>query len=471
VRRVDRRTAVLVVAILASSIGYIDSTALTVALPSIRTHGDAQSQWIIQSYLLPLAALIGLGGALGDRFGRRRMLALGTWIFILASIGCALAPGAAVLIATRFVQGAGAALMIPESLALITAAYEDPAEFGRATGLWASASAATMAAGPLLAGWLTPYSWRLVFCINIPLGAAVLVLAYLRVPESRKAVQRGRLDLLGAAAMTAALSLIVAGLMAMSRSVRPEAVAALLAGLLLLAVFVAVERKAEDPVIPLRLFAIRRFAVANIYTLFFYAALGGVLVFVPFELQRVMHYSSPDAGLALLPAIGIIAFCSPTAGLLSGRFGARPFLILGAAISAAGYALFVLLGTHAAFMTAVLPAMLVLGAGVALAAAPLTAATMSAAGADDLGAASGISNSVSRIGNLVGLAALGIAMAMDGGHALPAPSHHAGFRDAMLCAAALALAAALVAVFLPPARKREASALRRNPGEQAEATV
>jgi EmrB/QacA subfamily drug resistance transporter len=442
---------VLVAAIAASSMSYIDGTALTVALPAIKANlhaGDAQAQWIVEGYLLPVSALILLGGALGDRYGRRRLFSLGTWIFTLSSVACGIAAGAEALIAMRCVQGVGAALMIPESLALITASYGGR-DRGRAIGMWAAASAITMALGPVLGGWLTQtLSWRWVFWINIPLAVVVLALAYLRIPESRGRADRGRLDVLGTACVTLALGGIVAALVHMQVRLDDPADFALLgAGLALLVLFVFVERRAAAPIVPLRLFASSAFKVASVYTFLLYAALGGTLFFVPFELQRVMLYTPLAAGLALLPTIALIAALSPLAGMLAARTGARLPLVLGAGLAALGFALFARLGAGESYVWAVFPATVVVGAGLGIAITPLVGAVMGAADADDTGAASGINNAISRVGNLVAIALFGVVISASGAGALPTAAHPDGFQHAMLAAGMLALIAAVLGGF------------------------
>jgi len=445
------RNAVLLVAIIASSMSYIDSTALTVALPRINTDlrtSAGAAEWIIEGYLLFLSALILAGGALGDRYGRRKLFALGIWIFTLASIACAVAQHPGFLIAARCVQGMGAALMIPESLALITAAY-DASGRGRAIGIWATASSVTMAAGPVLGGWFADdYSWRGVFAINVPLAIAVLWITYRYVPESRAQSGRGAPDVFGSAGITIALGLFVVGLMQMQRGGADAASLLLIAvGVVILVAGVLLERRAAAPVVPLALFKSRAFTVASLYTFFLYAALGGALFFVPFELQHVMGYTSLGAGLALLPTIALVAVGSPLSGMLAARIGARIPMVAGAAIGAAGFALFANLRAGAAYTTSVLPATIVLGVGLAVAIAPLVTAAMGAAGADHLGAASGINNSISRMGNLVAIAAFGLVIALAGAGPLPNAANASGFEHAMLVGGILALVAAVVALF------------------------
>jgi EmrB/QacA subfamily drug resistance transporter len=448
------RLAVLVAAIIASSMSYIDITALTVALPIIKAKfpaSDAQAQWVVEGYMLFLSSLILIGGALGDRYGRRRLFATGIWVFAAASIACATAVHPDLLIAARCIQGIGAALMIPESLALITAAFE-PRTRGRAIGIWAAASAITMAAGPVLGGWLTQdFSWRWVFWINVPLAVVALILVHWRVPESRADDVSGKPDILGSVLVTAALALVVAALMQMQHGIgNPASLPLALLGFSLFAVFVFVERHSSAPIVPLRLFASPRFTIANIYTFLLYAAFGGELFFVSFELQHIMLYTPLQTGLALLPTIVIIAVGSPLSGAFAARIGERFPMVAGAAITALGIALFFRLGLGAPYAGSVLPATLVLGVGIAIAIPPLLNAVMGAADADDVGAASGINNAISRIGNVVAIAVLGVVIAREGGGALPTPPHPQGFQHAMLSASAMSLGAALVAIFLPP---------------------
>ncbi len=448
------RFAVLVAAIIASSMSYIDITALTVALPIIKSNfpaSDAQAQWVVEGYMLFLSSLILIGGALGDRYGRRRLFVTGIWIFALSSIACATAAQPSFLIAARCIQGIGAALMIPESLALITAAF-DTGSRGRAIGIWAAASAITMAAGPVLGGWLTQeFSWRWVFWINIPLAVAALLLVHLRVPESRAEDVSGKPDFLGSLLITAALALIVAALMEMQRRLEnPASLPLGVLGFALFAAFAFVEKHSSAPIVPLRLFASRRFTIASVYTFLLYAAFGGELFFVSFELQHIMLYTPLATGLALLPTIVLIAIGSPLSGAFASRAGERFPMVAGALITALGIALFFKLGFGAPYVGSVLPATLVLGVGIAVAIPPLLTTVMGASDADDVGAASGINNAISRIGNVVAIAVLGVVIAREGGGALPTPPHPDAFRHAMLSAAAMSLAAAAVAIFLPP---------------------
>jgi EmrB/QacA subfamily drug resistance transporter len=476
-------SGVLAAAIIASSMALIDSSAVNVSLPIIqaRLHATAaEIQWIVEGYALFLSALILIGGALGDRYGRRLLFLIGTWLFTGTSVACALANDPAFLVGMRCIQGIGAASMIPGSLALITATFEERTR-GRAIGIWSAASAVTMAAGPVLGGWLTQtLTWRAIFLINVPFAAAALTLTYLCVPESR-AGSHGKPDVAGSACITVALGLITLGLIEVQAGEKIVSSIALCAGVLAALAFVTVERRADSPVVPLRLFASRAFTIANLYTLLLYAGLGGALFFVPFELINAMHYTPTAAGAALLPTIGLIGAFSPLSGLLADRIGARMPMVVGAAVAAIGFALYGRLGVDATYLTSVLPAALVLGIGAALFVSPLTTAVMNATDPDDLGAASGINNSVSRTGGLIAIALLGIVVVIVAQHALPpalqasfmgtarqalltgappagfAPSqslalHEAytlGFRAAMFSAAALAAGASVIAFFLP----------------------
>lgn len=475
----------LVAAIVASSMALIDGSAVNVALPIIQRslHATAaEVQWIVEGYSLFLSALILIGGALGDRDGRRRLFLLGTWLFTAASIACAFASDPAFLVCTRCIQGIGAAFMIPGSLALITATFDEQTR-GHAIGIWSAASAVTTAAGPVLGGWLTQtLTWRAVFFINLPLAVIVLLLTYLRVPESRAAGRRGRPDVAGSTCITIALGLIVLSLIQLQAGGNETLPAiALAVGLIATVAFLGIEHRAESPIVPLRLFASRAFTIANLYTFLLYAALGGVLFFVPFELINVMRYTPTAAGATLLPMIGLIGAFSPLSGALADRIGARAPMVAGAAVAAVGFALFSRLGAGAAYLTSALPAAVVLGIGAAIFVSPLTTAVMNATDPNDLGAASGVNNAVARTAGLIAIALIGIVVVIVAQHALPpalqtsfagtarqalltgaspagfTPSqsltlHEAytlGFRAAMFCGAALAAGASLIALFLP----------------------
>ncbi|MBV9719947.1 MAG: MFS transporter [Candidatus Eremiobacteraeota bacterium] len=433
---------VLVAAILGSSMTFIDGTAVNVSLPVIQRelHATAaQTQWIIEGYALFLSALILLGGALGDVYGRRRVFAAGIVLFALASLGCALANGIAVLIAARCIQGIGGALSMPASLALLSAAY-DGRERGRAIGLWSGLSALTSAAGPLLGGWLTQtFSWRYVFLINLPIAIVALLVVALRVPESRDDSAARHIDLTGAALATLGLGSLVYGLIETNgQRASSIALAAIAAGVVLLLFFVLFERRARDPMVRCDLFASSTFSAANIYTFLLYAAIGGSLYFVPFVLINVHHYSPLEAGAALLPFVSIMVAASRWSGGLVGRIGPRTPLVLGATLAALGFCAYAVPGIGGSYWTTFFPAAALLGFGGALFVAPLTTTVMGSVPVAHAGVASGVNNAVARTAGLLGIAILGIVVTN-------AATYLNGFRGAMTVSALISLMAAAVA--------------------------
>jgi EmrB/QacA subfamily drug resistance transporter len=497
----NRGSWVLAASILGSSMAFIDGTAVNVALPALQNalHATVSNvQWVIESYALLLASLLLVGGSLGDLFGRRRIFLIGVVVFALASAWCGFSGTIGMLIVARGVQGVGAALLVPGSLSLLTATFDEQTR-GHAIGTWSGFTTLTAAVGPVFGGWLVEHSsWRWVFFLNLPIALAVILITVARVPESGREPEKPnqsapRVDWTGAALATIGLGAITYALIEAPKGAM-RAIAASVLGVGALVAFFYVEGHSAEPMVRLSLFRSRNFTGANLLTLFLYAALGGVLFFFPLDLIQIQHYTATQAGAALLPLIALMFVLSRWSGGLVARYGAKLPLTVGPLIAAGGLALYTLPGIGGSYWTTFFPAVTILGLGMAVSVAPLTTTVMNAVPEAEAGVASGVNNAVSRMASLLAVAVFGLILYAGFNHALDrrldalqlapavrqqvdaarpqlaaatnpdprieraiAESFIAGFRIVLWLAAALAAASALSAWLILESTKREST--------------
>ena len=391
---------------------FIDGTVVNVALPALQAGLHAtitDVQWVVEAYTLFLSALILVGGAMGDQFGRKRVFLFGVVFFTAASVFCGFAPSPPVLIIARALQGIGAGFLVPGSLAIISATFND-AERGRAIGTWSGFSAITTALGPVIGGWLIQHvSWRAAFFLNVPLAVIVVALSLLFMDESHDPSRSARIDWLGAVLGVVGLGGLVFGLLewAPLGPSHPLVIGSLALGVVCLVLLVVVERRASNPMIPPRLFRSRTFTLANLLTLLLYGALGIVLFLLPLDLIQVQHYSATEAGAALVPFAVIMFALSRWAGGLVARVGPRLPLTVGPAIAAVGIVLFAR-GVGDSYWSSIFPAVCLLGLGMTITVAPLTTTVMGAVETVHAGVASGINNTVARVAGLLTIAVFGL---------------------------------------------------------------
>lgn len=447
----------LVACVLASSLSFVEGSVLSVALPAIRaTYGaEAQQvQWVVNAYLLPLSALLLLGGALGDHFGRRLLLVVGTSVFAVTSLVCALAPSLPILLGARAAQGVGAALLLPNSLALLNAAFSGEKR-GRAVGIWAASGAAMAAVAPLIGGWLVgTVGWPAIFYINLPLALGAILLALRFVAESREP-GAGRTDYAGALLATAGLGGLTYALTLWSatRQFTNESLIVLAAGAIMLAAFLWVEYvRGSKAMMPLALFEGRCFSGLNLLTFLLYGAFGAGMLLIPYVLITSGGYSPLQAGLAMLPLPILMTAVSPSMGSLAARIGPRIPLTIGPLVVAAGMALSRLITQDSSYWTGPFPTVLMLALGMTIAVAPLTSSVLGSVEEQHVAMASGFNSAVARTGGLIATALLGAVLASKGEQLF------AGFHMAMFASAAVSVAASIVGLtMLSGVRMKEAA--------------
>jgi EmrB/QacA subfamily drug resistance transporter len=439
---------VLVVAVLGDAMILLEATVVNVALPTIGRDlgaGVEGLQWTLNGYVLTLAALVLVCGSLSDTYGRRRIFILGTVVFVAASAVCAAAPTIELLVAARFVQGIGGALLTPGSLAIIEAVFH-PDDRSRAIGAWAGLGAVAGAIGPTVGGYLTDaVSWRAVFLINIPVGGFVVVAAIRHVPETRDPTRAGGLDLPGAALAALAIAGVCFALIEASGGLTSAVITAMAVGLAAAAGFVAVERRARHPMLPLELFRSRQFASANLLALVSYAALGGVIFLLAAFLQIALGYTALQAGAATLPITLLLLTLSTPSGVIAQRIGPRIPLTIGAVLTGAGLLLMARIHPGDRYFSGVLPPLAVFGVGLAALITPITATVLASVDSQHSGIASAINNALSRLGQMIAVAALPLVAGLSGSAFEDPARMAAGFPVAMDVAAGASFAAALLA--------------------------
>ncbi len=457
---------VIVATVLGSGMAAIDSTVVGIALPTIgrefhSTFGALQ--WVVTGYTLTLAALLLIGGSLGDRYGRRLVFLIGVVWFTVSSAACAVAPGTTTLIVVRVLQGVGAALLTPGSLAILQSSFDDD-DRGRAIGAWSGLGGVATAAGPLLGGYLiAAASWRWIFLINLPIGAVVIATSIRHVPESRDPTAVGRVDLAGAFLATASLACLTYALIEGPANAWRNhlAIVMLAVGLAGIVAFLVVERASKAPMLPLQIFKSQQFTITNAVTLVVYAALGGGLFLLPVVLQVVDHYTPLESGISLLPLTFVMLLLSARSGRLASKIGPRLQMSAGPVVVGAGLALFVRTTSHSSYVSGVLPAVLVFALGLAITVAPLTITALSSVPDEHAGLASAVNNDVARVGSLIAVAVLPPLAGISGANYLHPAQLSNGFHKAILIAASLCVAGGILA----------AAGIRnpeREPGEEKE---
>ncbi|MGN6607827.1 MAG: MFS transporter [Jatrophihabitans sp.] len=445
--------SVLAATILGSGMAQLDGTIVNVALPRIGTDlhaGLTALQWTVNAYTLTLSGLLLLGGSLGDRLGRRRIFLLGVVWFTIASVGCAAAPTSGPLIALRALQGVGAALLTPGSLAILEAVFV-PADRAAAVGAWSGLGGIATAIGPVLGGVLigaASWGWRIAFLINVPMALAVIVLARRFVPETRDEDASGRVDVVGVVLAAAGLAALVYGLTGASGGWTSAAAVEVVVGAALLVGFGVWEARTPAPLMPLGLFSSRQFSAANAVTLAVYAALSGAFFLLPVQLQRVSGFAPVAAGSALLPVTVVMLLLSARMGRLAQRIGPRLPMTVGPIVAGLGLALMTRVGAHASYVADVLPAVLVFALGLSATVAPLTATVLAAAPGHLVGIASAVNNDVARVAGLLAVAVLpGLAGITAAAYRHPAALSD-GFHTAVLIAAGLCAAGGVLSALL-----------------------